>query len=182
MVNPIITTIILLVAGIVIGINFYLQNFLASFISVKIKRENGVMVGVFGKRGLYFRPGKITEDDISFKLDRKTKALVKHSKAMISRALGINWVFVEEGTNRAVTAIENKEFKGTPSDSVATDNLLVRALHKPHIKTVEDRLHLLLLLGIAAVTLFIAWKVMNIHDLLRAGARAGGTVITGGNV
>lgn len=167
MIDSVTTTIIFLILGVVLGVNFYLQNFLATYISVKMKKQAGVMVGVVGRRGLYFKAGKLGEDDtVTYRVNRKTKATFKTENASFWPAIGVQWAFVKEGSDLALTA-DWKAVKG--ADPIAYDQNLQRAWNRPQIASAQDRLLFLAVVVTGVVVLFVAWKVMGIEGALQAG-------------
>ena len=163
----------------VLAANVYSKNFLLTYAIVRASNDNKVMLQLLGKRGFYFKAGKMNEDTVSYRVDRKNKNTLKIKNAKFFRGLGVNWIILEEGTDRSVNAITDAVFTGTPgADPAAYDDLLERALKKPALNANQEKMILLLLLGIAAVCLFIAFQINTLQD----AAQVGSTVITGGDV
>ena len=180
MVNPLLYTIILIVIGIFLAINIYTQNFLASYIQVKIRRDAGVMMQILGKRGFYFRPGKLSSTDIKFKYDRKTKATILTEHAHIFRALGVAWIINQEGSDKCITKKGLEQDKTEKSvfitwigergaDPVEYDYRIEREIHRPDIASTRENLIMLALIVIFVITLFTLWKVMDIQAITEAG-------------
>lgn len=179
--NPLFKTILVLLLAEFVMLNVYTHNFIASYIAVRAKRERGVLVQIMGKNGWKFKPATLIEDHVRYKVSRKEKAMVPVRHAEFRRMLGVATFMHREGTDEVIDAEWNGVKGGDPQD---TDNLYVRALHKPQISSREDMLMIIALVLLLGVSIYIAYTVTQQGDMIKAlqAAQTASTTISGGNI
>lgn len=134
----------------IIGIGFFIINFLSNgfvgtFIKVKASRGKFCLVRINGITGEYYRSGTLDGEKLRYKnRDKKFKTItvgVDDAK----RIIGVDGFEVDDIKG----AIVKKDFSVVEgNDAEKVDNLIVRALTKPTLISMNEKIILLLLVVI----------------------------------
>jgi len=142
--------------------DFLLSGFLRTFLRVKASRGRLVMIQVRSTTRDYFNAGKIEEGFLVYTIggwrDKTTKRL-SVSPNNVFRALGVNWVQVDEEKN-AVVNIDFSTIRGF--DAAKWDNLLKRALYRPSILDQREKIIMILIIAVVFGIIGLMFYVYNI--------------------
>lgn len=139
------------------ALNFWTQGFFAKWLKVKTSRGKLVLVRVQGLTGEYYRPGKISEGDITFKDNKKEiRRLSLPGRESINRGMGVNYVIIDDVKN-AVMTIDFKMVSGF--DAEKNNSLHIRALYKPSL--LDDKTKIIIGVLVVTAILVIVGLVIN---------------------
>ena len=146
--------------------NFLSNGFFSQFIRVKLSRGSLTLVEIKGLSNTYYRPGKVSEEWITFKNRNKDQKKIKVTKNSIERVMGLDRVTVMEVSNQ-VLSHSNDLSDGF--DPVKFDHLLQRALMKPTIKNPKDLMKaILLIMVLGGVLLYLVYQIYELRDIVTA--------------
>jgi hypothetical protein len=192
-INPQITGIVMMVLFTIVAANVYSKNFLFSYGLVKMSNENKVLLQLLTKTGFVFKAAKLKESLLEYSIDRKTKGTISIEKAKVYRALGVNHVIAEQGTDRVINDEKKNVVKGVPitldftgqrgATPAEYDNLLRQALTKPSMNQFKENLVPILIVGVGAICLFILFQLNGLQEqVAQLVVDTASSTISGGNV
>jgi hypothetical protein len=158
----VISYIIVLLVGFLL-IQFLSNGFFTTFLKVKASRGKKVLIKVNTISDTYYTSGFINEGFLKYK-KRRTKdfALIKiPNKDCIYRAIGVNCIDIDD-ENNAVLKSDLTAVSGF--DAVKMDNLLVRALMKPKLKSKQDAIITLAIIIGAIALCYLAYQTFSMQD------------------
>ena len=161
-------TAIIFIAFFIVG---WLQaGFFMPFLKVKTSRGKKILVRIRKPTGSDFVPAVEKEGQLSFKYF-KEKKLISNYKTGIYRSFNMNCVDVDPETWAVVTT----SFEAvSTNDPNKTDSLIERALLKPGEKSLKEKIIIFLLILIAVVVIFVAYKLNFLQTSITGlGAVAG---------
>lgn len=142
-------------------INFLTSGFILKYLITKASRGKKVLVEIYGVSDVYYKTGKIDEDQLKYRTRNKKDKSLLISKTNVFRRMGVNVISVDEINN----AVLEPSFEGVAGfDAIRNDNLLVRALTAPQLMDTQDKIKLLLLIGACAGIGFTVFMLFNIGD------------------
>jgi len=122
-------------------LNFVTHGFLFTFLRVKMSRGKKVLLKVHNSMAPYFRVCVVVDDTVRYKDKKKEIRTIALPTNGISRFLGVSWCEVDEVKN----CVLKTDFSVVPGfDSVRFDYLLTRALMKPQIMDLFQKIILVL--------------------------------------
>ena len=148
--NEVLTTMIQYIFSylLVLGIGFFMINFLSNgfvgtFIKVKASRGKFCLVRINGITGEYYRTGTLDGEKLRYKnRDKKFRTIVVGVEDA-KRIIGVNGFEVDDVKG----ALVKKDFSVVEgNDPEKVDNLIVRALTKPTLISMNEKIILLLLI------------------------------------
>jgi hypothetical protein len=167
-----------LIALIFFVLNFLQKGFLLTYLRVKASQGKKVLVEVSSAIDEYYRPGQFKDGFFVFKNRAKEEKSIPIDEAafkkFIKHSIGVPKICVDEAGNKIVD--KNWDTHQALIDTGSINTILKRIKNRPQVKSKQEVLIILLLLGILAITALMFFRVMNIQQALEAITSLTGTV------
>lgn len=172
-------------------VNFFTHGFLFKWLACRISRGKKLLVVLSGVRRDSYFTGTEADGMLKFKDSTKEERKMALPQKSVRHGWALDYVLVDDETNNVVS-LDFSTLNG--HDAKKVNSLMLRCLYKPALLDNQERLKLLLSIGILVVCLWIAYqqyvngnRLVEIKTLIEglktAGQAAGSaaqTLATGG--
>lgn len=153
-----------------VGILAFMQRgFLIKFLIVKASLGRKVLIRVRGVHHWMYYVGNWAEGDLIFGSKKDKKRINNIASADLYRSLGLNWVDLDGKTWEILPP--NTTDSKNAFDPEKQESLVTRALYKPPIEDIKDKILLILvILAIVAgaVSAYFGYNILNEVGTLQA--------------
>jgi len=162
--NPIVAQIssyAAIIALIFVLLNIQMRGFLLAFLRVRTSKDKLVMVRAWKVNERTHSTGRIEEGFLVYKSNKEKKRIALKNKQGkerdgFYRALGINWIDVDEETNAIIqNSIDLRGVEGY--DAIKNEHLHTRALYRPALTSTQDKILILIAIGALVAAGIGAW-------------------------
>ena len=122
---------------------FLLRGFFFPYLVVKASRGKYILIKIKSPLRHIYKVGKFKDSMLSFKLYKEKHSIAITDETAIYRLLGVNSIDYDEETS----AIKRADYQGVSSyDPVKFENLHTRALMRPTITNMQEKIIIILLI------------------------------------
>ena len=147
-------------------INVLTRGWLATFFIVKISGGAKIFMRISDVGDTYHTIGKITDGMIKYKNKEKKDAVLSVKENQIYRSINLSWIDVTEDGK----IIPRYSAIVSGHDPVKNQNMIVRGLKAPEIKSRKEQVKAALIvaisLGIIIATAIMCYNILNRADMI----------------